>query len=236
MNQPPPWQPPSGQQPNSQPLWSQQSPTPYNPPQYGQPRPGQFQPPPSNRSQLQRQRGGLWQWYKRQARGAKIGLGCGVLIVLLVLCSCVGAAFGARNSSVTPSASTPPSGQITGASPTATTASDLTPAFSPTVVSPPTATATAKPTPTSTPTSTPTPTPTPCPGVNCNPWGYNFSPGNLIYHPPSTFCSYFTCVSTFWTATSGYVVECYNGHYSHSGGVSGACSHNSGVWRPLYSH
>jgi hypothetical protein len=109
------------------------------------------------------------------------------------------------------------------------------------VIHTPTTQPTQKPTPTPTPRPTqppvhPTPTPTACQAVNDNPWCYNFIPGNLIYNPPSNFCDYFTCVSTFWTATSGYVAECVDGHYTHSGGVRGACSHNSGVSRPLYSH
>ncbi len=80
------------------------------------------------------------------------------------------------------------------------------------------------------------PTSTPATDVNGNPWGYDFNPGNLIYDPDSGFCNYFSCVSTFWQDTSGYVVECANGKYSHSGGVSGACSQDSGVSQILYSH
>ncbi len=78
--------------------------------------------------------------------------------------------------------------------------------------------------------------PPPTPGVNGNPWGYNFTPGKLIYNPATAFCSYFTCVSSFWTSTNGYVAECYNGSYTHSAGVRGACSRDGGVLRPLYSH
>jgi hypothetical protein len=74
------------------------------------------------------------------------------------------------------------------------------------------------------------------PGVNGNPWGYDFAPGNRIYNPPATFCNYFACVSSFWTSANGYVAECYSGKYTHSDGVSGACSRNGGVLRPLYSH
>jgi hypothetical protein len=76
-------------------------------------------------------------------------------------------------------------------------------------------------------------------GVNGNPWGYDFNRnhGRLIYRPNSRFCGrYFTCVSTFWRATRGYVVCCGDGKYSHSGGVRGACSHNRGVSRILYQH
>ena len=121
----------------------------------------------------------------------------------------------------------------------------------------------ATPTPIPSPTSTPTPTavptqppvqqqptqqpappppvqqpvpPPPVTGVNGNPWGYDFNPGNLIYSPNSGFCSYFNCVSTFWTATNGYVAECGNGKYTHSDGVKGACSKDSGVSQILYSH
>ena len=113
------------------------------------------------------------------------------------------------------------------------------------------------PTPKTTPTPSPTPippTPTPVPqapvqqppvqqqpaphptGVNGNPWGYDFNPGNLIYSPNADFCSYFTCVSTFWKDTNGYVAECGSGSYTHSGGVSGACSRNGGVKAILYQH
>jgi hypothetical protein len=102
------------------------------------------------------------------------------------------------------------------------------------------------PTPSLKPTLKPAPKPSPKPspkpvvsicGAPANPWGYNFcGRGGLIYSPHSSFCSYFApCVSTFWTATSGYVVQCVSGKWSHSGGVSGACSSNGGVARPLYS-
>lgn len=75
-----------------------------------------------------------------------------------------------------------------------------------------------------------------CQSVNGNPWCYNFSPGSLIYSPQAAFCDYFTCVSTFWIDTNGYVAECANGRYTHSDGVSGACSRDGGVFRILYSH
>lgn len=93
------------------------------------------------------------------------------------------------------------------------------------------------PTPTSVPTQPPVPTPTPAHvGVNNNPWGYDFTPGTLIYDPPTDFCSYFNCIASFWQSTNGYVDECQDGTYSHSGGVRGACSHHGGEMRPLYSH
>jgi hypothetical protein len=103
----------------------------------------------------------------------------------------------------------------------------------------PTAQPTAKPTPkptTSPPPPIATSTPTTCPGVNCNPWGYNFTPGNLIYNPPGTFCAYFNCIQSFWTTTNGYVEECHDATFSHTGGRSGSCFRHGGNWRPLYSH
>jgi hypothetical protein len=69
-----------------------------------------------------------------------------------------------------------------------------------------------------------------------NPWGYNFNPGRLIYAPPSAFCAYFPCIKSFWRDTNGYVVECRDGTFSHSGGRRGACSYHRGEWRPLYAH
>ncbi len=73
-------------------------------------------------------------------------------------------------------------------------------------------------------------------GNSVNPWGYNFTPGVLIYSPPADFCNYFVCIPSFWTDTNGYVVECQDTLFSHSGGVSGACSSHGGEWRPLYAH
>lgn len=90
--------------------------------------------------------------------------------------------------------------------------------------------AVATPTPRPTPALIPTPYPSPC-----NPWGFSFSPGKLIYSPPSAFCSYFPCVGNFWNG-SGYVIECNDGMYTLSGGRQGACSDHSGAWRALYSH
>ena len=110
------------------------------------------------------------------------------------------------------------------------------------------ASATATPTPTATATPTPAPTPTaapveptqkPAPPVNtcgaaANPWGYNFCGGNVISNPPSDFCGYFSCIASFWTTTNGYVEQCVDGLFSHSGGRSGSCSKHGGNRRPLY--
>jgi hypothetical protein len=103
---------------------------------------------------------------------------------------------------------------------------------------------------TATPVATPTPTPVPIPapvatrapappatntcGAPSNPWGYNFCGGNYIYSPPGSFCSYFSCIPSFWKSTNGYVEQCADGMYSHSGGRSGSCSYHGGNKQPLY--
>jgi hypothetical protein len=120
--------------------------------------------------------------------------------------------------------------------------------------------ATASPTPASTPTPTPTPKPTPTPipatpapvvatkapppppplantcGAPSNPWGFNFcGTGSYIYSPPTTFCNYFACISSFWKSTNGYVEQCADNTFSHSGGRSGSCSYHGGNQQPLYA-
>ena len=108
----------------------------------------------------------------------------------------------------------------------------------------PSPSAAPRPSPVAVPSPKPKPTPrrSPAPVVNLcgapsNPWHYNFcGRGGPIYSPAGSFCAYFyPCVSTFWTATRVYVVRCASGKWSHSGGVSGACSSNGGVSRILYS-
>ena len=117
-----------------------------------------------------------------------------------------------------------------------------------------TGTVTTAPTATSAPTSTPRPVvaattrattapapPTQAPpqaanmcGAPANPWGYNFCGGNVIPNPPASFCSYFSCIASFWKSTNGYVEQCVDGMFSHSGGRSGSCSYHGGNSRPLY--
>lgn len=139
----------------------------------------------------------------------------------------------ATAAATTPSPSATPSA-------TATESATETPTFSEaaTATVAPTAKPTAKPTarPTPKPTPKPIPKPTATPGPYGNPWGYDFSPGNLIYSPPSAFCSYFPCIASFWTSTNGYVVQCVDRKFSHSGGRQGVCSQHGGYYRTLYSH
>jgi hypothetical protein len=77
--------------------------------------------------------------------------------------------------------------------------------------------------------------PNPCLASTGNPWCYDFSPGSLIYWPPISFCSYFTCIGSFWDG-HGYVIQCQDGEFSQSGGIQGSCSYHGGNYRPLYSH
>lgn len=74
-------------------------------------------------------------------------------------------------------------------------------------------------------------------GAPSNPWGYNLcGRGGLITNPPGDFCSYFApCVGSFWTSTNGYVVQCVNGRWSHSGGVRGVCNKDGGAGPALNS-
>src|SRR6266446_10618009 len=84
-----PYQPPQGNNPQR---------APYHPPQYNnQPPPY----PPYNLPPSQQRQPGLWSWYKRQTQGAQIGIGCIIIIGLLLFCSCVSAVLGSTNTSTT---------------------------------------------------------------------------------------------------------------------------------------
>ncbi|MBJ7609018.1 MAG: hypothetical protein JF887_06260 [Candidatus Dormibacteraeota bacterium] len=107
-------------------------------------------------------------------------------------------------------------------------------------ITPPTARPTQPPTapPAPPPTAPPAPPPTAPPSRNLcgapdNPWNYNFCGGGTISSPPSNFCDYFNCIRSFADYTNGYVEECRDGMYSHSGGRPGSCSSHGGNLRPL---
>lgn len=222
---------------------------PTAPGQYNQPppppiQPGQFGPPPQQQSVPDKlpwfDVKGRKAYFERhpEAKKKQALIGCGVLIGIFALCGICGAIANAGNSTNQPAS--------VSQQPTSThqpvilaTMRVLTP--------------TETPTPVPTPTETPTPTQAPVQsqpeqqqqpvqqqpattGVYGNPWGYDFNPGSKIYNPNSGFCSYFSCVTTFWKDTSGYVVECGNGDFSHSGGISGVCSRDGGVQAILYQH
>jgi hypothetical protein len=165
---------------------------------------------------------------KKQNRHMLIVLGV-FFGLLLVTCGVIGVV--AAPSSGTSSIPTPTTGQRQQIVLHATATRVATATVTAKATAAPTATKAPKPT----ATPRPKPKPTPCPGVNCNPWGYNFSPGNLIYSPPSDFCAYFNCIASFWNG-KGYVEECQDDSFSLSGGRSGSCSYHGGDKRPLYSH
>jgi hypothetical protein len=130
------------------------------------------------------------------------------------------------SATVTPKQTSPP-----------TAAPTTIPALAPTP--PPTVQPTARPTavPTPPPTAPPTPPPTPPPvnlcGAPPNPWNFNFCGGGTISSPPAGFCKYFNCIAGFWINAKGWVEECHDGTYSHSGGKPGSCSSHGGNYRPL---
>jgi hypothetical protein len=73
-------------------------------------------------------------------------------------------------------------------------------------------------------------------GVFGNPYGFDFKSGSKIYDPPGDICSYVDCIASFWDSTNGYVVQCVDGTFSHSGGRPGVCFRHGGYRRTLYKH
>jgi hypothetical protein len=169
---------------------------------------------------------------------------CPAVAVVAVLA--LGAAAGCRAEDPASVAATSP----------ATSAPDVaatTPAATPTTVPPTARPATHPPThrPATRPPTTPPPTtrapvavrtttaPKPVALSTCgapsNPWGYNFcGRGAYITDPPASFCDVFNCIPSFWKSTNGYVMQCDDLTYSHSGGRSGSCSYHGGNYRALY--
>ncbi len=89
----------------------------------------------------------------------------------------------------------------------------------------------------------PAPTRTPAPiqglvgqGAFDDPWGFDFRPGMKITDPLRDFCSYFDCIASFWNSTKGFVVQCTDGTFSHSGGRRGVCFRHDGYRRTLFAH
>lgn len=191
----------------------------------------------ANQPHLSRQQQpGSLSWWQKQTKKTKIGLGCLGAVVVLFLCTATLIAS-AGSSTASPSAS------LTHTNTIAMVKTTPTAAHTPTAR--PTASPTHFPTPTPQPTRAPQPTPQPKPTPNAcadavggNPYCYTLDAdgGSLIYSPAGGLCDYVSCVSTFWKDTNGYVALCNNGKYTHSAGVSGACSRDGGVDQPLYSH
>lgn len=234
-------QPPAGNNPSysgQQPLY-QGPPPPSHPHYLYQQYPPGYQPAfPSSIPPQPKQQKSPKQIWREAGKGGKCGIIAVCLLLPFSLCICISVATASTGNHVASVASPTP---VATRVPTPTHQRASVPTKVPTSV--PTKVPTPKPTQPPEPTPTPVPTQPPVPtsppvhtGVNGNPWGYDFSPGNYIYNPDAAFCTYFTCVTTFWTKTNGYVVECGNGDYSHSGGVRGACSRDGGVSQILYSH
>lgn len=121
------------------------------------------------------------------------------------------------------------------AGPVGTAAPTVAPTQAPASVAPPPVILTMPATPTPSAPAPPSPTPAArgtC-GAPANPWNYNFCGGSPVTSAPGNFCDYFSCVASFWRSTKGYVDECVDGTYSHSGGRPGACSTHGGELRPL---
>src|SRR5260370_38608496 len=160
------------------------------------------------------------------------------LVTLLVLI--VGNAASAGTSRSVSSITHRPVGTTVTSTPPTQIASHATSSPIATKAPEPTPRPTMRPTPIAPKPTPPKPTPTLCPGINCNPWGYNFSsPGKLIYYPPAGFCTYFACIPTFIEPDDpgdGNIVQCSDGLFSKSGGERGACSYHGGISRLLYSH
>lgn len=203
-------------------------------PQYPHQQPGRFGQPPTRPYTQPQQKPTAWQWYRAQRSKTRRGIGCGVIVAILLLIGmCSSVVSAASNSGNQANSDATPTNQVVQQAASSTD--------TPTTAATATATPTPKPKPTPRPTTPPAqPTPTSAPshtGVNGNPWGYDFNStgGSMIYNPPATFCSYFACITTFWNG-HGYVDQCVDGDYSKSGGLSGACSHHGGEQQPLYSH
>lgn len=174
----------------------------------------------------------------RTGAGWKLAVG-GFGVLLLLGATTVAIALSADSSSGPQIAQVRPSDiplAITKSSPTKVATASPSPSPSPTPTPSPSPIVVASQGPPQPPPPPPPPPPVPntC-GAPANPWGYNFCGGKLIYSPPSNFCAYFNCIPSFWKSTNGYVDQCKDGTYSHSGGVQGACSYHGGELRPLYS-
>ncbi|EFH86588.1 DUF3761 domain-containing protein [Ktedonobacter racemifer] len=154
-----------------------------------------------------------WAWFRKRSKKVQDNIGCFTLLGALLLCfMCTSASEDTSSDNLLAQQALPAATmQHTQTNPTR-----LTP----------------------TQPLAPPPTPTPIPattGVNGNPWGYDFNPGQVVTNPNPDFCSYFKCISNFWNG-AGYVVQCSDGQYSKSGDRRSTCSRNGGIAQTLYQH
>lgn len=78
--------------------------------------------------------------------------------------------------------------------------------------------------PITTPATSTTPTPAP---TNSTPESGVEGPGSFSHATDAQFCSTHTCIDNFPDG-NGSIVQCADGEWSHSGGLSGACSDHGG--------
>ncbi len=188
-----------------------------------------YYPPPQSRPVRWLARQKPARWFVRQKKSMQVLACCVILFLQMIFCGSLTSLMpsaSAQPADVAPTATSAPVAQIAPTHAVATRAPSPVPTRKPTVHVQPTSKPTSKPQPTKKPS---------CQGVNGNPWCYSFSSGRLIYSPASSFCSYFSCIPTFWNGR-GYVIECQDGDYSKSGGIRGSCSHHGGDQRALYAH
>jgi hypothetical protein len=158
--------------------------------------------------------------------GVQIGVVCALVLSVCIVAWSAAGALGASSGARTTGAPAAQSGSTATLSPTAAPTVTDTPL--------PAATATAFVV-QAVPPPPPTATPVGCPhgDVNGNPWCYSFTCCTYIYAPPGSFCSYFRCAPGFWQQANGYVEECKDGVYVHSGGRRWSCAFYGGNLRPL---
>lgn len=182
-------------------------------------------PPPSR---------GFRSWFYRQGKGKQLGMALGAFFALILVCACCGSIVSSGGNSTAGTATATPAQVAQGQSSQSTQKPGATKTQQPSPTPKPTATATSTPTATpAPPTATPKPA-CPYPAVNDNPWCYTFTnTGNTITNPAPGFCGVFDCISSFANG-NGYVVQCGDGKYSKSGGLSGVCSQHGGYARTLY--
>jgi hypothetical protein len=77
---------------------------------------------------------------------------------------------------------------------------------------------------TATSTATPSPSPSRAPVTPAQPVE---SPGSTSHATDDQFCSAHACIENFPNG-NGYIVQCSDGEWSHSGGLRGACSDHGG--------
>lgn len=165
-------------------------------------------------------------WWSHRSTNAQTLIAAGAIIVVLFVAVAITGGSG-KNAAPSPAASPPPvtaavtcgsgtflTGDTCVATPSATKIRKVyvTRTVTVTETTPPPATASSPPTP-STPSTTSEPA---IEGV-----------GSSSHDTDAEFCAMNQCIGAF-TTEPGTIVQCADGTYSHSGGISGACSRHGG--------